>query len=44
MLFDTLTRGTMRTKIGDKVKDMTERMCQDEYNTLNDRGIKKKVC
>lgn len=44
MLFDALTRGTMRTKIEDKVKDMIEWMCQDEYNTLNDRGIKNKVC
>lgn len=40
MLLDASTRGTLRGKKNDEVKNLTENMCQNEYRS-SDQAVKQ---
>lgn len=42
MLLDASVRGTMRNKIQDELREVIEKMCQNEYDTQSYRATKKK--
>ncbi|PNX78398.1 hypothetical protein L195_g034376 [Trifolium pratense] len=40
MLRDASTGGSIKNKTDEEVKELIEQMCQNEYNTNNERSIK----
>jgi NAD(P)H-hydrate repair Nnr-like enzyme with NAD(P)H-hydrate epimerase domain len=41
MIIDALAGCSIKNKMHEEVKELIEQMCQNEYNTSNDRGFKK---